>query len=267
MGSHWDNYAEKWKRVTSPLRPSTDDIDIYKTLIYNIAAKHDSLKVLLLGTTTEIIELSWPNGADLHVIEKSPSMVKTLWNPLCPHKCVLGDWFYMPVKSNSIDVVIGDGCYTTLGEPALYYCLNKEIRRVLKEDGNLFIRFFISPEDKENISQVLKTADDNFHAFKWRLAMALQTSFEAGIVLMDIWNEWISLSKKNIELQSKWDKHSVDTIHIYKNIKAKYSFPTMQELNPIMNKRFLEISINQGSYSLSERCPIIHYKVKPTRQP
>ena len=53
------------------------------------------------------------------------------------------------------------------------------------------MRCFVLPEDREDVETVLADLavgrTGGFHAFKWRLAMALQPDPQRGVVLADVW--------------------------------------------------------------------------------
>ena len=50
----------------------------------------------------------------------------------------------------------------------------QQARKILKKNGRLILRVYISPEIKEDLAIVLeKKGEMGFHAFKWRVAQAL----------------------------------------------------------------------------------------------
>ncbi len=185
--SHWTQHAKQWQLLDSPLRPHADDIAIYQGLLNQHVATKTRLVVVVLGVTPEIVKLQWPDGTHLHAIERVAEMAQSCWQDQPDRRLHLADWLQMPLPNDSVDLVIGDGCFTNLASEHQYLALYAEIGRVLKLGGHFIHRYFTQSPIKENPVAVLATPDDNFHAYKWRLAMSLQPDFASGVKLADIW--------------------------------------------------------------------------------
>lgn len=248
--AHWDNQARQWTLIGEPLKPSQAELqNSYSWIHEHAQLRNDCLTVLLLGVTPEIIHLSWPAQTRLIAVDYSETMIKSV----LPKKTatlapigLLANWMQLPLPSSSIDVVIGDGCYSQVPLKD-YEALTQEIRRVLKPDGILVMRFFTASEEADPVESiyldVLSGEIASFHAFKLRLAIALQSDPSQGVCLKDIWNTWDSIFKQEV-LQNmqklNWNRETISTIDTYRLSNTVYTFPTQSEIRSIMSKYFLK---------------------------
>lgn len=180
-------------------------------------------KRLLLGTTPELRKLA------AVAVDSDPVAVKNRGPGV-----ELGDWRALPFDDASFDAVIGDGCLNIFeGDPAQFFL---EMRRVLRPNGRLILRVFISTEVREPLERVLEEKDrQGFHAFKWRVAMSLANPL---VAVKDIYDT----------IAPVWPH---PTLEVYRGSPAVYYFPCLRDLPTWTRIRF------SHSYELSERCPIL----------
>ena len=204
MTAHWDKQAKQWALLGYPLRPSPADIQISASWVNEkIHAESNSLTVLLLGVTPGIVNMPWPANTTFVAIDISLSMLQSILpaqtQTIKPF-AIAASWQQLPLSASSIDVVIGDGCYSSLAEKD-YEVMTREIKRVLKSNGMFIMRFFTRPEKTESIdfimNDLLSGLIDNFHVLKFRLAMALHGSLQQRCLLKNIWDCWNDLFKKH----------------------------------------------------------------------
>lgn len=264
MSSHWNIHANQWNNIGIPLRPSSCDIQIVSSWIQEImSVPSPSFNVLILGATPELAEISWPEHTNLFAVDANLTMMQSqLLQKKYPFKSV-ANWLQLPLPDSSINLVIGDGCYTMLAEKE-YDILSNEIVRVLHPEGHFFMRFFMRPEENESIELIqadfLAGKINNFHILKWRIAMALHNSLEQGVCLNDIWNTWNKYFKCHTNYLS-WPQQIINTIDAYKNSSTRYTFPSFHEINLKLGHQFKQLEVRIPDYSLGERCPI--FKLKP----
>jgi len=261
MSDHWDQHARQWEHIGPPLRPGPMDVAHVERLLGEI----DISQAVLLGVTPELARLRWPKGARLAAVDRNPGMVANIWPHdmvSVPAVTVLGEWQRLPFGNNSVDVVLGDGCYTLLVGSRGYDALSREVNRVLRPDGHFIMRFFVRPERPESPANVL---DDlrhsrigNFHIFKWRLAMALHESFVSGVAVADVWKMWktAGVDADALVRDLGWSRSAIDTIDVYRASDARYSFATVKELRAALAPYFREVSCHFPNYELGDRCPI-----------
>ena len=156
--NYWAKISARFDEWTAPLRPSAEDVELFR----NQLRQHST--TLLLGVTRELQSLA------TIAVDHNPEVVEM-------HRAhaVLGDWGELPFGA-TFDAVIGDGCLNVFqGAPELFFA---QAKKVLKDNGHLTLRVFISPESKEDLEHVLATREGmGFHAFKWRVAQVMANPY------------------------------------------------------------------------------------------
>lgn len=257
----WNKQASKWDLIGAPLRPSPADIENHIEWIKEFSHRKN-LSVLLCGVTPEIVHIPWPKQTKFIAVDNNPAMLKSVLPQQTSHIKPLGlraNWIDLPLPSSSVDLVIGDGCYTLL-KFSDYAVMTREIRRVLKSDGMFSIRFFLQPEIRDSLDKIKLEISSkkisSFHAFKLQLAMALHQS-QNGVRLGDIWDCWNIqfrelVDEHKIELQ--WRDEEINTIDNYHDSSVYYSFPPLSEISEVLNKNFLINKTFIPDYFLGDRC-------------
>jgi len=262
----WDRLSLQWRKSGPPLRPAAQDIDLFQRLVADkcAAVGRTSPHAVLLGVTPEIATMRWPAKTRLLAIDCNMPMIRNVWpgNQLARAEAVCADWRMMPIADESCDVVVGDGCFVTLGYPE-YDAVNRQLRRVLRPTGAVVLRFFIRPDTPETVAAVFNDLRagriGNFHVFKWRLAAALQRDLKAGVRIADVGNAWTKAfpDPDAIARQLGWSTeiiHSMDSWHESSN---RCTFPTLNELRDAFSPYFLEKACHHPNYELGDRCPIL----------
>jgi SAM-dependent methyltransferase len=167
--NHWDHYHRHWNLLAAPLRPTVETVGIIER-----EAAAENADVLLLGVTPELAGL----GKTMRAVDAAPGMISALWKTSTPlREAVVGSWLDLPLASGSVDAIVGDGSLNALGASVGRLSMLREMIRVLRPTGRAAIRVFAAPERREGIGSVrddaLQRRIDGFHAFKWRMAMAL----------------------------------------------------------------------------------------------
>ena len=253
---YWSDLASQWNRLASPLRPCCEDVEIIRQFL-----GHDSGLCLLLGVTPELASLP----IRLVAMDNSAAMIGALWpGNQAGRNVVQGDWLDMPFVANSFDNIIGDGSLTLLSYPLQYERLFAQLSRTLKPDGKILIRFFVSPEQGETCADVCHEAISgrigSFHAFKWRLSMAVGTETKSpDISVADTYAAFNHLLPDRQQLASAtgWSHEDIATIELYCGSPARYSYPTLSQLRRVFPPYLKETRLMQGSYELAERCPML----------
>ena len=253
---HWNDHAKQWSRIASPLRPSHEDTEIIQQ-----ALEPGDGNYLLLGVTPEFASLP----GSLVAIDHNAAMIRAVWpGNHSGRNAIQGDWLHLPFGEGAFDAVIGDGCLTLLSFPLQYEQLFSQLRGVLKSRGKVLVRVFASPDKAESCADVCREAINgkagNFHAFKWRLAMAMTAeSGEPNISVAEIHKLFNRLlpDREQLAKASGWDQKDIATIDVYHESSATYSFPTLSRLRQIFPRGLHETGLAHGSYELAERCPTL----------
>ncbi|HLF31295.1 MAG TPA: Gfo/Idh/MocA family oxidoreductase [Xanthomonadales bacterium] len=256
----WQSVPKQWKHFGPPLRPSPEDIRVMEQQVADWMGSSSSGRcdVLLCGVTPEIASMHWPAGTRLWAVEKSLAMIREVWpaGDSLLKQAVQGEWTCLPFSPGSFDIVIGDGCLTSLNYPQQQAHFLQALRAVLRSKGMLIMRHFVQadePEQPESVFADLRAGRiGSFHAFKWRLAMSLQESASNGVRVDDIWRKWT-----DAKVATAWPGEAVDTIGTYRGSDHRLTFTTLQEVRDLHAGLFAELHCITQGYELAERCPIM----------
>lgn len=136
--------------------------------------------------------------------------------------------------------------------------------------GMLVLRLFVRPDEREPVPAVFENLRagkiGNFHAFKWRLAMAMHGTLDEGVCLHTVWETWQAAVPDPAALAARlgWPLQTVLTIEAYRGqTGTRYTFPTLAEIEAEMSGRFEEIGRRYPGYELGERCPTFVFRPRP----
>ena len=268
----WEREWLWWHRLAPPLRPAAEDIEILARLIALSCGARGITQpeAVLLGVTPEIASMQWPGGTRLLAIDRSQGMIDHIWpkHPFAGATVISGEWTKMPVVAGSRDIVTSDGCFSQLSYPEGYDTLVQELRRVLKPGGLFAMRAFVRLEPSESVPALLAELNAgkirNFHVFKWRLNMALQSDIAAGVRLRDIWDAFMDNfgDPATFAAQHDWPFETVETIHAYHEADARYTYPTLAELREKLSACFSEVACVYPTYEMAERCPTLLFAAR-----
>jgi SAM-dependent methyltransferase len=259
----WSALARRWRLLGPPLRPAPEDVQVSLALVQRWAPPR-SPRALLLGVTPELATMAWPEGTRLWALERNPDMIASVLPTArlpAGAEAVGGDWRAMPFADGSFDIVLGDGCFTTLRFPEDHRVVAAEVRRVLAAGGLLIIRLFVAPEEREPLAAV---GDDlwggrigNLHVLKWRIAMAIHE--DGGVRLGDIWNAYRAVvpDPSRLVRELDWSEETTGTIEVYRDSDARYAFPTLAAMRGLLGGDFAEVACHTPSYELGSCCPTL----------
>ena len=266
-GTHWRNFAEQFALLGSPLRPCAEDVRIIEEMLAAEPAVFGTTarkRAWLLGVTPEIAMLRWPLEVDLLAVERVRAMIDGIWpGNTDRRRAISADWLEAPFPDQSIDLAIGDGCLTVVGFPDDLSRLLASVARCLRPDGYLMLRLFCRPDITETPDQVISAlksaAIGSFHAFKWRLAMAVQGMDDAPDVAVDaVWRTWDAarIDTKMLAETRAWPPRQFSTLEFYRDSPARYNFMRFdQTIRHLRQAGFDLVATRTGSYELAERCP------------
>lgn len=265
--NHWDRYWKNWSLVRSPLRPCPEDIAHFSCILSQLPTNP---RILILGVTSEILLMDWPNDAMLFAMDNNINAIKGLWqkSKQCNSNVICGDWKNLPLKDQTFDLIIGDGIITTFKFPNIFNKVIFELHRTLKAKGKLVLRHFLMENPPLTEKEVWAKAYDNqymnFSAFKWRLAHSLQQSPSKGVRVEDILDSWEKHVPfwKNKGLPLPWPKEEIATIEVYRNSPLSYVYLDDQGMELALQSTFIAREKLYGHYELSELCPVIVYDKK-----
>lgn len=264
----WERHARQWARVGPPLRPSAEDVAIAGRAVdrWREATGRDDPAVLLLGVTPELWSIDTGPRSRWSAVDRSSDMVRAVWSgPIRPGDAALvADWRRLPCRASMFDLAFADGCLTNLPFPGGYVSICDEIGRICASDALWVARCFVQSSRAEAAADVVAELEaepaGGFHAFKWRVAMALQPDAETGVALADVYDAFAAAAPDLEALAARrgWPAETVRTIEAYRGLRVRYTFPTLEELGALLRDSGFEIlEIAVPTYELGDRCPTL----------
>lgn len=271
--SPWERHSRQWSLVGPPLRPEAQDVAFAEAAVeaWRRDTGRDDPTLLLMGVTPELCALSTGERSRVVAADRSLDMIRAVWpgRLRSRDRVLCGDWRSLPLGAASIDIVLADGCLTNIPFPNGYREVSGEIRRVMRAHGRWIARAFVQAEGRETVAAVLAdTADGRaggFHAWKWRLAMALQPDAESGVRVAEVWD---ALHRTHGDIEGlartcRWPVEVVRTIDAYRGVETRYSFPTLAALKDLfLDEGFAVRDVSTPTYELGDRCPTLHLSLR-----
>jgi hypothetical protein len=265
---HWGVMAYHWEAYGPPLRPSPLDIAAMEHSVRAWRGGGDTRgpRVLMLGVTPEIAGMAWPAGTKLTAIDRSEPMITHVWpgDVAGVRTAIHADWFdhdYGPV-----DIVIGDGVFPIMRYPDEYRELVGKIAAALAAGGLFVTRPFLQAIGRETSETVVRDLVEgrirSIHAFKFRLAMSMQSCAEEGVRQGDVFDaaRRAGIDCDTLAARTGWSELEIDTLRIYEGKEARLSFPSADELASLMTEHFETIGEARFDYEMGERCPVLTYR-------
>lgn len=261
--SYWERIALRW-RIAEPLAPSREDIEWFEDRTARYGAR--PVRAVLLGVTAGIATMRWPESTTLTAADWSPEMLKNVWPAAgTPEatRVVCADWRELPLASASVNLVVGDGCYTALGNMAGAGLLNAEMRRVLEPGGPVLMRCFCRPAAGLRVDalfdELLAGRIRNLDLFRWLLAMAMHGSTPTGVPLRVVWQEWARRVPNARALQPRmgWSHDAFENMERMSSATANYCFSTLAEVLQHAAAEFAVIEHDKPRYAWGELFPRI----------
>lgn len=224
-------------------------------------------RVLLLGVTPTLADL----GETMVAVDINNRIITNLWpGDTATRKAIQGNWLDLPLCDREFTAVVGDGVLVAIN-PVEYKALFGQLAKVLLPNARIMFRLYETPEPGERIAQVRDAAMGGsikgFHAFKWRLAMAIAAqSGNPEVPVMAIHEAFERNFPERAALSAAtgWPIEEIAEIDAYDGNRLILHFPTRRELlahlpPTLSSPRFLP----SGDYELSERCPFFVTEVSP----
>lgn len=264
--THWGWLARHWSLLGTPLRPCAEDVAIMEQLAFR--APNGCRRAALLGVTSELAGMSWPDSTFLQAFDCDQNAIMALWSPerRTASEAICANWFALPLDDSSMDMVAGDGVLSTLASAGDYQKLFRELARVLTSGGVLALRLFAAPAAAVTVADIF--ADlwagriGNFNTFRWRLAMALTDPVDHCVTVSDIWDAWHAAVPVPEQLAEElgWPLPVISVIDRHRNNATRYSFPPFEVVSNLAAPWFHPEEIHIPSYQDAERYPTVCFR-------
>ena len=187
-------------------------------------------------------------------------MIGAVWPGRAPGRSVVqGDWRDMPFAQRSFASAVGDGSLNMCRWPDDYRAIADALSRVVHPGGRVVIRCFTAPDVPESVEHVIDAALAGrilgFHAFKWRLAMAVAQG-NPNLPMVEVWRIFSNSvpHRKHLADATGWSLDLIGEIDDYASSPFSKSFPTRRQLLDCFDDARL---VDCGGYELAERCPLL----------
>jgi hypothetical protein len=243
-------------RLKPPLRPNAEIVAAYRKAIAGHIAR-----VLLLGVTADLVDL----GDTTVAVDMSEQIIAHAWpGDTERRRAIHANWMNMPLQEREFTAIIGDGSlagYKLAKYPALFETLGG----VLLPGARLALRIYEMPEQGETVEQVRLAAMagqiKGFHAFKWRLAMAIVAETKNASVIASMIHDVFERAfpdRAALGGATGWSLDDIAEIDAYAAVPLKLNFLTRREILSVLPKEFANPRfMTSGTYELAERCPIL----------
>lgn len=251
----WNQFHARWGRLQPPLRPNAEVADA----IANVLSGQRKAAILL-GVTPELAAIA----DDTTAVDHAETMIANIWpGDTDSRRAVLGRWQALPLTQRKYTAVLGDGSFNTLLY-ADYPMVFSELAKVLLPGGRVAVRIYETPEPCETLANlrddVMAGREKRFHAFKWRLAMAVVAERgDADVPVKAIHQafERVFADRETVARATGWSDADFTEMDAYRDQAAVYSFPTRRQMLDALPAGFANPHfVSSGTYALAERCPI-----------
>jgi SAM-dependent methyltransferase len=219
---------------------------------------------MLLGVTPAIATMRWPAQTHLVALDWCDGMFRNVFpREGLPPRCerVRGDWREMPVATASLDLVVGDGFYSTFPDLAGPAQVNREIARVLRAGGALVMRCHRrldrAPHVADLFSRLFAGEIRDLDIFRFVLAMAVHGDSREGVRLDDVWRAWREHVPDSREAQSRygWADAPLANIEGWKDVASRYFFPDLAQIRELATPAFDIEECEIPAYEWGEHFP------------
>ena len=266
--AYWERQAYTWDKTVSPVRPSNEDIKIYRNLLRGEGRKHH---ILILGSTPELRDLvSRETNAKIYLADFSVSMPSAMLSftrdvDVFRETWVKSNWLDLPFPEKFFDVILGDVVLHQVS-PSLESALLEKIKYMLKDDGAFITRLFFlddnfTRQDLENITSLVLSG--SFSNEEKTSLIALQTVWLFADLKKRRFNRKVAEKRFGEMMTKRNDNNPIlrrvhDILINDKNSYRVWSPPDEKELTHTLAQSFQIITRKHASNSIySEYFPIV----------
>jgi SAM-dependent methyltransferase len=259
---YWESFVGGSRGWIAPIAPAPEDIAHVERVVAGF--RGGGVAALLLGVTQALAHMRWPAGSSLLAVDWSESMIRRIWRAApAPAfaQVTRGDWRELPLRSASLDVVVGDGCYSAVGSRADAALTVREVHRVLKPGGLFCLRNFARPQQTLTVEALLAEVragrPSNAFLLRWLLAMAVHGASGDGVRLDDVFQAWMRrfqdvralLAPRGLLDDAEW------AFSRWQGLGVRYYFPDPAELHALASPAFDLVEYRVPAYERGECFP------------
>jgi SAM-dependent methyltransferase len=256
--AYWEARARDW-RFVPPLAPCEEDVAWYEAQARNCAESREGggLVALLLGVTPGIATMRWPDDTTLVAVDWAAGMLGNVWprhGTPARAQPLRGDWRELPFASRSVDFVVGDNLYMTMGSVDESVRLNREVGRVLRPGGR-YCQRSLGRTDRavpaEELFENLRSGRvRHLDFFRFLLAMAVQGASREGVALDQVWRLWNQRMADAASLGDgfDWAELGLANLETWRGSVGRYCFLSQSEAIELAEPLFDVLETDKPNY-------------------
>ncbi|MCA9572139.1 MAG: hypothetical protein KC656_30075, partial [Myxococcales bacterium] len=174
-----------------------------------------------------------------------------------------GQWLTLTPEEGRFDAILCDAGLNLLSFPTEQEALLTRLASLLTPSGRIVLRLFTAPEQAEAPEALHAAARrgeiDGFHAYKLRLAVALQAEADAGVPVAEVRRvvlaRWGTLEA--LADAAGWSLDAVRTLELYRDKPSRMWFPTRRAWCDALPHTLTLQAVHEPGYPLGPRCPVL----------
>ena len=162
---YWLRLAHEWAIGIPPWRPTDKEIDIYEDYLLKAVKNIKKPKMLILGATPELRDLTAKHKIATTIVDINPNMVAAMASILeisdGREKKLIANWLEIPLPAHQFDAILCDhGMHWIFFDEWDKFLKDKN--RLLKK-GGYFINSYVTVDKNEimNVDDIVKVFKNN----------------------------------------------------------------------------------------------------------
>ena len=267
MMNFWEIYSSHWHGQSTPLRPTSLDLNLYEQFFNEAILNQSHHNLLILGVTPELYKLGKALKLYVRGYDESKAMIQTVW-PGPPQDVVTENWLDIAKVLKDKSIVVCDGGFHLLKFEEQHNFIQTLQSESLIQSCFIF-RFFLPVINKFNSSQILKKFEQKeiptINYLKFHLWNAEDINKNNTIQLKNVWDTVMQRADGDVVKYFKkygFSDEEILTFKLYEDNSTIYYFRTIDEINSLFldTRNFRKAKIAYPSYPEGQYFPIIYYQ-------
>ncbi|MDE6550315.1 MAG: hypothetical protein K2M44_02280 [Clostridia bacterium] len=266
----WNNFlALTWDKYLPPIRPYTDECEIFKSYVHNFIIEHNAIpQILILGSTPELRDLVYEFGIIPTVVDFAKDNYEGM-SLLCKNKgqdnFIESNWLELAPKNcaKKFDFILSEAAFNVLSRDSAkrLYAICKEL---LNEHGKIIAKQWVRLSNKrpslENLLEDYRNSNSTMGMYS-HICIPLMLCFYdysiERITLRDLEKNVRKLYETKLITQNEWETIN---LHDYQNVDLELYIPLLQQFLSDMNECFNLINLHVVDKGFAQFHPIFVFE-------